>query len=130
MSRLRNLVLTGASATALVASGAVAGVAWADPAGCTSSKPTIEILGGYLHGEGVARCNQSALRYFTGEIKWDKNFAPDPLVAKDTMSAYSSYFMELDSCDNGNRRSYYMRTYFNNTSSDHHDSDHRVLTAC
>lgn len=41
----------------------------------------------------MARCNVSSLRYFTGEIKWDKSLAPDPLIAKETMRAYSSYFI-------------------------------------
>lgn len=129
-SRRRTVTLLLGTVTALGASAAVAQAAFADPAGCTSSKPTIFINGGKLTGQGTAHCNAASFRYFTGEIKWDKNFAPDPLVAKKAISSFTDYSVTVQSCDNGNTRSYYSRTYFNSTAGSQHDSDHIHLTAC
>jgi polyisoprenoid-binding protein YceI len=128
--RRRTGVLLLGTVAALGASGAVAQAAFADPAGCTSSKPTIWISGGKLAGQGTAHCSTGSFRYFTGEIKWDKNFSPDPLVAKTSISSFQDYSVTVLSCDNGNTRSYYSRTYFNSTPSSHHDSAHVHLTAC
>lgn len=115
---------------ALSAAPFVAQMAYADPAQCSALKPTIGLDdNGLLSGEGVGSCSASSLRYFRGEIKWDKNFSPDPLTASKTTSGYTDYYVLLKSCDNQNTRSYYMRTFWT-SGSDYHDSDHRVIRAC
>lgn len=129
--RSRGAAFAAAVAASLLLSGVVATAAFADPASCSGRKPSIGLDDyGRLSGEGYGYCNDSTLRYFTGEIKWDKSFAPDPLTATDTASGYQSYYIHVASCDNKNTRSYYMRTYWTSTPSAHHDSDHRVLRAC
>jgi hypothetical protein len=126
---MRASAITLTSAGALVLSGVIAPLAFADPSSCSSDRPTIGYAtSGELEGDGFATCTQSASRNMNGEIKWDKNFAPDPLVAKKTVTAFTNYPITLRSCDNRNTRSYYMRTYFTSTSSDHHDSAHVHLT--
>jgi hypothetical protein len=120
--------LTGA---AIVVSGVVATVAFAaDPSGCTAGRPTIGIdADGRLQGHGKGRCDDYSLRFFTGEIKWDKNFTPDPITASITSSGYLGYEVDVRTCDQGNTRSYYARTYWTSTRG-YHDSVHRKRAAC
>jgi hypothetical protein len=125
----RGWVILVATAAALTGGGVVAESAFADPASCTSQKPTIQLaIDGTLHGDGYAYCSTSSYRNMSGEIKWDKNFSPDPLVAKTTVSGLQNYTVRVTACDNRNTRSYYARTYFTSTPSHHHDSNHVHLT--
>lgn len=115
-------------AVALGSSVGIASSAYADPSGCTVYKPTISLsTNGRLSAGVSAYCNTSKLRYLRGEIKWDKNFAPDPLTGSYTDSGYQLYDASFYQCDNQNTRKYYARGFFT-SGSDYHDSDHRVLT--
>ncbi|MGW2126929.1 hypothetical protein ACWCW0_36835, partial [Streptomyces sp. NPDC001758] len=65
--------------------------------------------------------------HYRGEIKWDKNFAPDPLTSSYTDHDYDVYDASHRTCDNQNTRKYYSRGFFT-SGSDYHDSTHRDLT--
>jgi hypothetical protein len=133
---MRKTRLTAAvlgSIVALTLSPLAAQIAFADPASCSKGTPTIDAgLGSQLIGQGSGYCSNSGVyRTFTVEIKWNKNLAPDPLVAKNSTSgAKNNYAVTTTSCDSGNTRGYYSRDYFSQTVSDHKDSDPRTLTAC
>lgn len=128
-ARQRRWVLLLLTGVALTLSGVVAESAFADPGSCSSQRPTIQLaIDGTLHGDGFATCTTSSFRNMNGEIKWDKNFAPDPLVAKNTVSGFVNYPITVTACDNRNTRSYYSRTYFTSTPSSQHDSFHIHLT--
>lgn len=129
--RLRQVAMVVGTSAALSLSGVVAGTAWAaDPATCAARTPSIGIDDqGRLRGYGEGYCSVDAFRYFTGEIKWDKNFAPDPLTASATVTGRQGFIVDVRSCDARNTRSYYARTYWQNGSS-YHDSSHRTLGAC
>jgi hypothetical protein len=129
--RVRCAMLAFLTGTAIVLSGVVATAAFAaDPSGCKGESSTIERdSAGRLHGHGSGKCDDYSLRFFTGEIKWDKNFTPDPLTASITSSDYQKYKVDVRSCDKGNRRSYYARSYWTSTRG-YHDSPHVELDAC
>jgi hypothetical protein len=129
--RLRLAVLSCLSGIALVVSGAVATMAFADdPSGCAAGKVTIELDHAHrLQGKGSGKCDEYSLRFFDGEIKWSKRLAPDPLTARITSSGYLEYKVDVRSCDHGNKRGYYARTYWTSTRG-YHDSAHRELRAC
>lgn len=121
------------SALALALSPLATQIAFADPASCSKGTPTIDAgFGSQLIGQGSGFCDISGVfRTFSVEIKWNKNFAPDPLVAKNSTShSRNSYGVTTSSCDAGNTRGYYSRSYFSQTPSDHADSAARTLTAC
>lgn len=100
----------------------------ADPASCDDLGESIGYAGdGRLRGDVAAFCNDPEGRYYRGEIKWDKNFSPDPLVASETDYDLQTYRVIVDTCDNRNTRSYYARGFFT-SGSDYHDSAHRHLT--
>jgi hypothetical protein len=128
---MRHAVLTLLTGAALVLSepGVTAAFA-ADPSGCTAGRPTIALdADGRLQGHGTGRCADYSLRFFTGEIKWDKNFGPDPVTAAITSSDHLEYTVDVRTCDRGNNRSYYARTYWTSTRG-YHDSPHVPLDAC
>ena len=128
---MRHTVLALLTGVALVSSGVCATAAFgADPSSCTAGRPSIgQDAEGRLQGQGSGNCGDYSLRFFTGEIKWDKNFAPDPLTASITSSGYQQYSVDVRSCDQGSNRSYYARTYWTSTRG-YHDSPHVELDAC
>lgn len=80
---------------------------------------------------GYGNCSVSETRTFYIEIKWSKAWAPDPLVAKNSMHATTTYYNpSVSTCDNGNIRAYYARSYFSSTGSDQHDSAKKTVTTC
>lgn len=130
---LRQLSIVGASALALGFAPILSGIAMADPAGCTKGTPSINLgAGSELVAQGSGGCaDDGANRAFTVEIKWDKSFSPDPLVAKNSdVGAKTTYGVTTVSCDAGNRRGYYARAYYAQTAGDQSDSGPRDLTAC
>jgi hypothetical protein len=129
--RVRFSVLVCLTGLALAASGIAATAAFAaDPAGCRADPSAIALDGAHrLQGTGGGDCDDYSLRFFNGEIKWSKKFAPDPLTARITSSGYLDYAVDVRSCDHGNERGYYARTYWTSTRG-YHDSPHTVLHAC
>jgi hypothetical protein len=129
--RMHLAVLVCLTGIALVISGGVATAASAaDPSGCAAGPVTIGLDAAYrLQGVGKGTCGDYSLRFFNGEIKWSKKLAPDPLTARITSSGYLSYSVDVRSCDHGNKRGYYARTYWTSTRG-YHDSAHTVLHAC
>jgi hypothetical protein len=130
-NRVRYAVLAALTGLALVAGSLLAGAVFAaDPSDCSADKPTIGLDSEYrLAGHGTGTCQDTSLRFVTGEIKWAKRFAPDPLTASVTESGYREYTVDVRTCDRENTRSYYMRFYWTSTEG-HHDSPHRKLHAC
>lgn len=109
---------------------AAATVAAADPAGCEATKTTVGLTdNGRVYGEGFGSCDITALRYFRAEVKWDKAWAPDPLTASRTVSGKTNWHGFVATCDNGNTRGYYGRTFWT-SGSDYHDSSPRDIRAC
>ena len=129
--RIRRMAAT-AGTLAVLLSGLVAGPASADPVGCSSSTPALTVSGsGYMTAYGSATCSVSETRTMYIEIKWDKTAAPDPLVAKNSQRKMATYYNpSVSSCDSGNTRGYYARSYFGSTASSHHDSSPRTITTC
>jgi len=105
--------------------------AHADPSGCTAKTPTITNNGaGLLTGKGTASCKAKATRTLVGEIKWDKNFAPDPKTASNShYGTTKSYSVTVKTCDHQNKRKYYARTFFS-SGKDYHDSTKKVIKTC
>jgi hypothetical protein len=128
---VRRAVLAWLTGFALAASGIAATAAFAaDPAGCRADPPAIALDDAHrLHGTGGGDCGDYSLRFFNGEIKWSKKLAPDPLTARITSSGYLSYSVDVRSCDHGNERGYYARTYWTSTRG-YHDSAAKTLHAC
>jgi hypothetical protein len=126
MRHLLRLCTVGA---ALGGSLVLAPAAHADPTGCTVDRPIVGLAtDGRLMGTVTAYCDASAKRYLRGEIKWDKHFATDPLVASHTDEATRLYDASFATCDRGNARKYYARGFFT-PGSDYHDSRRRTLRA-
>ncbi|MBC9723973.1 hypothetical protein [Streptomyces sp. TRM68367] len=116
------------ASTALSAGIFAAPQAVADPADCNGFKPTITLSSDARLSAGItAFCSVDRSRYYRGEIKWDKNFAPDPLTSSYTDHDYDAYDAGHRTCDNQNTRKYYSRGFFT-SGSDYHDSTHRDLT--
>lgn len=130
---VRHVSVAAASALALGFTPVIAGVAWADPAGCTKGTPSIDLgPSSELVAQGTGACGDAGTnRSFTVEIKWNKNNFPDPLVAKNAdVGAKTQYGVTTVSCDGGNRRGYYAKAYYAETAGDQSDSLPRDLTAC
>ena len=128
---IRSAVIPLLTGVALAASGVVATAAFAaDPSGCDAGPTTIGLDSDHrLMGLGSGTCQDYSLRYFTGEIKWSKRFAPDPLTASVTSSDHLHYSVDVRTCDHGNTRNYYARAYWTSTRG-YHDSAHVEFEAC
>jgi hypothetical protein len=124
---------TLALASALAAGGGVAfaQVAFADPSGCSVPNPSLTVDGtGYMTGKGTARCSGAATRYFRAEIKQAISFQTDPLVSGNTVQSNGpSYSASTSSCDHGNVKTYYARTFFTSNTT-YHDSGHQTVHTC
>ena len=129
--RIRKMTATAGTLAVLLA-GLVAGPASADPVGCSSVTPSLTYSGsGYMTAYGSATCSVSETRTMYIEIKWDKTAAPDPLVAKNSKRDTAKYYnASVSSCDSGNTRGYYARSYFSSTASSQHDSSPKKITTC
>ncbi|MFE7130291.1 hypothetical protein ACFVIM_05490 [Streptomyces sp. NPDC057638] len=120
-----------ASVSAALLGGLVAAApAWAAPSGCP--EPSVSLTNasnGYMTGKATAACSRSASGTLIVEIKWDKNLLPDPLTAKNSQAGpRQNWSATVGTCDQGNRRSYYARGYWNGGG--HHDTTPRHITAC
>lgn len=116
--------VSATSALALFVSLAATQAAFADPAGCSVSTPTMTISGsGLLSSSGAASCNTALSRVFVGEVKYQKTFSPDPLTLKSSTGnrTSKSYTLTVSGCDDGNAHPYYGRSYFSNFVT-YHDS--------
>ncbi|MEW1721207.1 hypothetical protein [Streptomyces sp. NPDC093109] len=124
--------IAAASVSAALLGGLVAAApAWAaTPSGCP--EPSVSLTNsssGYLTGKGTASCSKTVSGTLYIEIKWDKNLLPDPLTAKNSQTgSRSSWSTTVGTCDNGNRRSYYARSYW--SGGKYHDTTPRHITAC
>ena len=122
--------LVGLSVASFGLSIGAATIAAADPAGCDASKTTVGLTdNGRVYGEGFGSCEDRALRYFRTEVKWNKSWSPDPLVAGNAVSGYTNWHGFVATCDHGNTRGYYGRTFWT-SGSDYHDSSPRDIHAC
>lgn len=129
--KLKRLLATG-GALGIIISGLIVGSASADPVGCSDATPALLASGsGYMTAYGYGSCSTSETRTFYIEIKWSKALFPDPLVARNSMHATATYYNpSVSSCDHGNTRAYYARSYFGSTASDQHDSAKKTITTC
>ena len=108
-----------------------AGAAHAQPTGCSANAISLtQATNRSMTSSTSSTCQTELSRTIVAEIKWDKNAAPDPLVAKNSSTwTGKSRSVQVTSCDNGNTRSYYGRGYFT-TSTTYYDTTPRHLTAC
>lgn len=105
-------------------------VAQATLPGCNTPQTSFSSPGGLLTGHTSASCSGSATRTLVAEIKWDKRFLPDPLVASNSDHGdKSSYSSTVTTCDNGNQRGYYARGFFSQDGT-HYDTAPQVVSAC
>jgi hypothetical protein len=96
--------------------GVVAAPAWAEPSGCghTTQLYANPTGGGRYEILVVANgnCSTTANRTLHGEIH-AKGFPTDPLVAsQDQNATATSYEVRVTSCDHGNTKNYYGRSFF------------------
>lgn len=122
----------GASAAVLglIVSGGVVAVASAAPPGCSQQTTFTISSTGVLKNVATGSCGGSATRTLVSEIKWDKTASPDPLVAKNSqIKTGTSYSVTVTSCDGGNTRAHYGRSYFAGYT-DYTDSSTNTKTSC
>lgn len=104
--------------------------AQADPTNCYGASVFTYDTLGTLKANARGDCAARATRSVVAELRWDKNLATDPLVAKNTVrSTAYSHVINVSSCDGGNQRGYYARAYFT-TNTQHHDTPPKVVRAC
>lgn len=110
---------------------AAAEMAVAQPPGCSGNSTSFSASStGLLKSSTSSTCSGSATRTIVAEIKWDKAFSPDPLVAKNSlMKTGTSYAVSTSSCDGGNTRGYYARGYFT-TYTTYYDSGAHSVRSC
>jgi hypothetical protein len=129
MKRPTSILLAATLTAALVGGGAVISSAQAEPAGCLDAA-SLSVSSGYLTGAAGGYCDTKATRTLVIEIKWDKTLATDPLVTSAYTTATSKdYNIAISTCDHGNTRSYYGRSYFT-TKTNYHDTLHAKYKTC
>lgn len=102
----------------------------AQPQGCTLNVPSLnQNSAGQLVANGNGHCDARTTRTFGVLIYWDKNFAPDPLVAKgDQRGSLNVYSKTIYSCDGGNTRGYYSQASW--TGFDYYESGRKNFNTC
>jgi hypothetical protein len=129
--RIRNILL----ATALVAAGIMIPTsAWAEPSGCSHTKPDFWITGAsgtyQMNAQSTGTCSSYSVRTFRVEIKHEFGLWPDALVSHAEDSGNDRYFeADTHTCDAGNSATYYGRSFFTQSAT-YHDSDHYHVDAC
>ena len=122
--------MIGAASVAVIAFGGLMAVAFADPPGCGAAGSISINGGGLMTGTAEGSCNTSQTRSLRVEIKHDVAFQTDPLVAANTQTSTSQgYYVQVNSCDNGNTATYYGRGYFTSYTTNH-DSGHQKWHVC
>jgi len=129
MRRRKTVLLALAFATALASGATLASSAQAEPAGCQDAA-SLSGTGGVLSAIAGGACETKATRTLKVEIKWDKALSPDPLVdSAYTTTTSTTYSIGISTCDHGNTRSYYGRSYFT-TNTTYHDTATQKIKAC
>jgi hypothetical protein len=129
--RIRNILLVAA----LVAAGtAMPTSAWAEPTGCSHTKPSFWLSGAsgryLMNAQSTGTCSSYSVRTFRVEIKHDISFSPDPVVSHAEDSGNDRYFeADTHTCDAGDSGTYYGRSFFTQNAT-YHDSDHFHVDAC
>ena len=129
--KARAISLALSTTTAFVLSGPLAAIAWAEPAGCTHNTTNFsKSSSGLMSAVAVGDCSTAKSRTLRVEIKQDKSFQPDPLVAANSTSGTkTSYYVVVQSCDNHNTATYYGRSFFTNSPT-YDDTAHYKWTVC
>lgn len=93
--------------------------------------PSFSISGtGLMTSRGTGTCTVALTRTFREEIKQDKSFQTDPLVAANSDNGTkTSYAATVTSCDNHNNATYYGRSFFTSATT-YHDSGHIKAQVC
>ena len=104
----------------------------AQPSGCTDNaiSLTVNAQTKSMTSSTSSTCATNGNRTIVAEIKWDKAFAPDPLVAKNSSTSnILNRSVSVSTCDGGNTRGYYGRGYFT-ANTTFWDTSPRVITTC
>lgn len=125
-ARTAGLVLAGAVGTAVLS----AGVANAEPAGCSSGVSGSTSASGLLTAHGYGPCKVAVTRTLRVEIKQAIGGQPDPLLAGNNQYASTTlYSVYVSSCDGGQTNYYYGRAFFTSNAT-YHDSPSTRQTTC